>query len=160
MAGVAGVAGTCVTITEHSGGFPTALFFLQSAMCLVAASLSLVLLDGLAYDKVQSTEGNCFEVSSCLETICGGYDCVCWEPDGSTECSEGTSARKCLMYQGGNCDDVEDFDSLLGASVLLHIATIALTFVAMVVASATCCCCKYTVLLRKEDGVTRVHRLR
>lgn len=47
MAMVAGVAGTCVTITEHSGGFPTALFFLQSAMCLVAASLSLVLLDGL-----------------------------------------------------------------------------------------------------------------
>lgn len=47
MALAAGVAGTCVSITEHSGGFPTAAFFFQSAMCLVAATLSLVLVDGL-----------------------------------------------------------------------------------------------------------------
>ncbi|CAM9410289.1 unnamed protein product [Ectocarpus sp. 12 AP-2014] len=157
MAFAAGVAGTCVSITEHSGGFPTAAFFFQSAMCLVAATLSLVLVDGLVYSKVHSTEGNCVETSSCLE--CGGYDCVCWEPDGSTDCFDGTSTRKCLHYQGGSCDDIEDSESLLAASTFLHIIIMALVAIAMLVTSATCCCCKYTVLLRREDGVTRVHRL-
>lgn len=47
MAWAAGVAGTCVSIKEHSGGFPTALFFFQSLMCLIAAALSLILVDGL-----------------------------------------------------------------------------------------------------------------
>ncbi|CAM9542579.1 unnamed protein product [Ectocarpus fasciculatus] len=158
MALAAGVAGTCVSITEHSGGFPTAAFFFQSAMCLVAAALSLVLVDGLVYNKVHSTEGNCVETSSCLDDICGGYDCVCWEPDGSADCF-GTSTRKCLQYQGSSCDEIEDSESLLAASTILHIIIIALVAVAMLVTSATCCCCKYTVLLRKEDGVTRVHRL-
>lgn len=46
MAWVAGVIGTCVSPSENSGGFPTALFFLQSALCIVAASLSLTLIEG------------------------------------------------------------------------------------------------------------------
>ena len=32
---------------------------------------------------------------------------MCWEPDGSTECTEGTSTRTCLQYNGGDCDEVE-----------------------------------------------------
>ena len=51
MAWGAGLTGTCVSISENSGGFQTALFFLQSAMSLVAASLSLVLIDGLGEKK-------------------------------------------------------------------------------------------------------------
>lgn len=47
MAMAAGLAGTCVQISEHSGGFPTGLFFFQSFICLVAATLSLILVDGL-----------------------------------------------------------------------------------------------------------------
>eukprot|EP00903_Cladosiphon_okamuranus_P008497 g8164.t1 len=160
MAWAAGVAGTCVQINENSGGFPTGLFCFQSFICLVAAALSLILVDGLVYNKVQSTEGNCSDVSSCLESICGGYECVCWEPDGSTECSEGTSTRTCLQYKGGDCNDIEDYETLLGVSSLLHIVIIGLVTVALCVASAVCWCCNYTVLMRKEkDGVVREHRL-
>lgn len=57
MALAAGVAGTCVSITEHSGGFPTAAFSFQSAMCLVAAALSLVLVDGLGEGEAGHGEG-------------------------------------------------------------------------------------------------------
>lgn len=41
------MTGTCVSVQENSGGFPTALFCFQSALCIVAATLSLVLVDGL-----------------------------------------------------------------------------------------------------------------
>lgn len=42
-------------------------------------------------------------------TRSGGYDCVCWEPDGSesTECTEGTSTRMCLNYDAGECDAIQ-----------------------------------------------------
>lgn len=51
MAAAAGLAGTCVSITENSGGFPTPAFFFQSAICLAAAVLSLVLVDGLGEEE-------------------------------------------------------------------------------------------------------------
>lgn len=57
MALVAGVTGTCVQISEHSGGFPTALFFFQSLICLVGAALSLILLDGLGQGRAGREAG-------------------------------------------------------------------------------------------------------
>lgn len=57
------------------------------------------------------------------------------------------------------CDFIQDFETLLGVSSLLHVAIIALATVALCVSSAVCWCCNYTVLLRREEGVTRVHRL-
>lgn len=64
MAWGAGITGTCVSTSENSGGFPTALFFIQSAMSLIAASLSLVLIDGLGEKKRE----HCLRVSLYEET--------------------------------------------------------------------------------------------
>jgi len=57
------------------------------------------------------------------------------------------------------CVSAQDSESLLAASFILHVVIAALVLVALCVASAACCCCNYTVLLRKEQGVTRVHHL-
>ncbi|CAM9525108.1 unnamed protein product, partial [Pylaiella littoralis] len=86
--------------------------------------------------KVRSTEGNCVGVSSCLEEICSGFNCVCWAPDGSdlTECAEGTSTRRCLDYDGGECDEIQDFEPLLAASFFLHCIIVALASVAVCLA--------------------------
>eukprot|EP00904_Undaria_pinnatifida_P004689 jgi/Undpi1/14220/HiC_scaffold_9.g03869.m1 len=158
MAWGAGITGTCVSTFENSGGLPTALFFIQSAMSLVAATLSLVLVDGLAYRKVRESGGNCLDVSSCTDNTCASYDCVCWDPDGSAGCREGTSHRMCLTYHG-DCDELGDSEPLLAASTFIHWIIITLACVAILSASATCCFCKYTVLLRREQGVTQIHRL-
>ncbi len=59
----------------------------------------------------------------------------------------------------GAFPSVQGSESLLAASSILHLVIAALVLVALCVASAACCFCNYTVLLRKEQGVTRVHNL-
>ncbi|CAM9715460.1 unnamed protein product [Laminaria digitata] len=147
MAVGSGIAGVYITHNEPSGGTATVFFGLLSFATLVAATVSIMLGEGVAYLVVRETEGNCFESDACPVGSCGDDQCVCWEPDGSEGCASGSSLRYCIRYGGDRCSDIKATENLLlGSSVTIGIIAL-FSLCSVLVAINTCWFCKRVIVV-------------